>query len=462
MVSHATARWTSAIVFLLTMPFLGCRQPPPFDPVADIQAQGKLIVLTRNAPTTYYRNREDEKAGFEYELAASYAEFLDVELELRLMDSTAAILTAIANNEGHFAAAGLTRTLNREQRFVFGPDYQEVRQQVVCGRGQPPPAEVEDLLDRRITIIGNSSYEEELVRLREFFPELGWTTVNDMETEQILERVWQGLEDCTVADSNIVAINRRYYPELKVGFSLTGEQPLAWVLAPKYAGLRPTMEAWLDQEEQAWRLDELLERYYGYVEIFDYVDIKRYLRRIRERLPLYEARFKEASLRYGIEWTLLAAQSYQESHWNPRARSPTGVRGMMMLTLRTSKQMGVTNRLDPDESILGGAKYLRRMMRRLPDSIQEPDRTWFALAAYNVGFGHLMDARKLAEEEGLDPNSWRDLQTVLPWLSKRQYYKRTRYGYARGREPVRYVQRIRDFKDILDRHVYDGLVALGD
>ena len=141
--------------------------------------------------------------------------------------------------------------------------------------------------------------------------------------------------------------------------------------------------------------------------------------------------------------------SYQESHWNPRARSFTGVRGMMMLTLRTAKELGVKNRLDPKQSIFGGAKYLAKLRKRMPDNIAEPDRTWMALAAYNVGYGHLTDARKLTKLDGGDSTRWMDVKDYLPRLSQKRYYKQTRHGYARGNEPVSYVQNIRRYFDVL-------------
>ena len=150
-----------------------------------------------------------------------------------------------------------------------------------------------------------------------------------------------------------------------------------------------------------------------------------------------------------FDWRKLAAASYQESHWNPSARSPTGVRGMMMLTLPTAAYVGVDNRLDPEQSIRGGAFYLKDMMERLPDTIPENQRIWFALASYNIGLGHVEDARRLTESMGMDPDAWADVKKVLPLLQQSKYYKQTRYGYARGSEAVHYVDSIRRYYDTL-------------
>ena len=150
-----------------------------------------------------------------------------------------------------------------------------------------------------------------------------------------------------------------------------------------------------------------------------------------------------------LDWRLLAAVSYQESHWKPHAKSPTGVRGMMMLTLNTAKQLGIKNRLDAEQSIRGGAQYLRKVIKRVPPRISDPDRTWFALAGYNVGWGHVEDARIITQQLGLDPDKWSDVKESLPLLQKKKWYKKTKHGYARGAEPVKYVNNIRRYYDVL-------------
>lgn len=174
-----------------------------------------------------------------------------------------------------------------------------------------------------------------------------------------------------------------------------------------------------------------------------------FLRHMRTRLPRYVVMFKHEARRHDLAWHLLAAQAYQESRWNPRAVSPTGVRGIMMLTRNTSSAYGIENRHDPRASISGGARYFAWLMERVPPAIEEPDRTWVALAAYNVGLGHIHDARRLARQLGKDPNRWSDLREVLPLLAQKQYYRSLSHGYARGWEPVVYVKRIRAFEKLL-------------
>lgn len=431
------------------------------DPMDGLKREGKLVILTRNAPTTYYLGG-DGYQGFEYELALAFANHMNLEADFRVLDNTADILDAVNNNEGHIAAAGLTRTAVRAARYRFGPNYAQVEQQLICGRGQSIPKNLEDLKARSLVVVANSSYEERLRALRMENLDLTWTATHDAEAEQLMDQVQQGEIDCTVVDSLIVDINRRYYPELKVGFSLSKSEPLAWVVAPDYVDLLDEMDTWFAEREQQELLEHLREKYFDYVPHFDYVDLKVFSNRVSKRLPRFKETFQKAADRYDLSWTLLAAQAYQESHWDVNARSRTGVRGIMMLTLRTADHLGIKNRLDPTSSIIGGARYLAQIKRHLPETIQEPDRTWIALAAYNVGSGHVEDARKLAVEQGLDPDRWRDLRQVLPLLSQRRYYKKTRFGYARGREPVIYVQRIRNFHDLLVRQLGEANEAMAD
>lgn len=416
-----------------------------------------LVVVTRNAPTSWYEGR-DGVAGPEYDLITAFASRHEVAVRFEVVDSIAEVLAWINEGKAHIAAAGLTVTEQRQQQgFEFGAEYYQVQQQVVCRRDNGAlPKDVAGLVGKNLQVIASSSYVERLQELRNEAPDLVWDEVDDMGTEQLLEKVWLKQIDCTVADSNIVNINRRYYPELVVAFPITEDQSLSWVIASKWKHLKQDVDAWLEQAEQSGELAEIYEKYYGHVEFFDYVDMRKFIGRIKSRLPKYRADFVAAAEKHGLDWTLLAAQGYQESHWNSKSKSPTGVRGLMMLTLNTAKAMGVKNRLDARQSIMGGAKYLAKMLKRIPEQVQRDDRLWQALASYNVGFGHLQDARVLAQELGKNPDSWTELKQVLPLLSQKKYYKKLKYGYARGSEPVHYVQRIRDYHQVLLQNIKPG------
>ncbi len=443
-------RWSS--LPLLVIGLGGCLGDDT-GPLERIQARGELLVGTRNAPTTYYIDRQGRPAGPEWEMVRDFARRLEVTPRLVVKDSLGELFRALDAGEVDLLAAGITHTPARAGRYLFGPTYQGVRQQVVCRRGGPRPRSPAELSSVRLVVPSRSSYVERLAQLTEAVPGLVWREDPEEDSETLLAQVWRREIDCTVADSNIVAINRRYYPELVVAFDLSEEQALAWVMPAGAADLQAAVIDWFDHFRALGALDTVMERYYGHVTVFDYVDVKRFLARVRKRLPRYRPWFEAAGEKYGIPWTLLAAQAYQESHWDRLARSPTGVRGIMMLTLTTARELGIRSRLDARASIDGGARYLARLRDRLPDQIAEPDRTWMALAAYNVGYGHLRDAWTLARRLGKDPYRWHELQEVLPLLAKKRYYRTLKYGYARGWEPVIYVQRIRNFQDLLERHL---------
>ena len=442
-----------AIATLGAFMVAGCQETvsPELEAIRD---KGELVVITRNAPTTYYINRHDEPAGFEHDLASNFADHLGVDVRFKTRHSIADVQQALRNGAGHLAAAGLTRLESREKAFRFGPAYHRIQQKLVCNRNGRKPRNLEQLTDVSLLVIGDSSYEERLQELKEDqLPELEWQSDSSLTTEIILRKVQEKEVDCTLADSNIVAINRRYYPELDVVRPMSETQELAWMMPQEAEGLEQAVEEWFADVEDGALLSRLMTRYYAHVEIFDYVDISRYVRRIDERLPQYRQLFEKAGEKHDVAWDLLTAMGYQESHWNPKARSPTGVRGIMMLTQATAKRVGVDNRLDPQQSIMGGAQYLAELRERLPEGLEEPDRTWVAMAAYNVGMGHIYDARKLAERLGRDKNSWSDLRKVLPKLAQPEYYKDLRYGYARGGEPVHYLRRIRNYREIMERHL---------
>lgn len=414
-----------------------------------IQASGELRVVTRNAPTTYYLDRDEQPAGPDYELAAAFAEHLGVEVKLLVRATPAAVLDALGAGDADLAAAGLTQTPARAQRFRAGPTYQEISQQVVCHRDRRRLNQVEDLVGVELVVSAGSAYADTLQALAAQYPELTYRE-ESRGTEQLLAAVAEKRIECTVADSHIAAINRRYHPTLRRQFKLTTDDALVWWVNPSSeADLLPALQTWFADPAMADRLKAVLERHYAYAELFDFVELRAYQRRLERRYPKYAELFAEAGETYDLAATLLAAQAYQESHWDPKAKSPTGVRGLMMMTLPTAKAMGVTDRLDPAQSIEGGAKYLARMRDRFREDIPEPDRTYLALAAYNIGRAHMHDAQTLTRQRGGDPGRWADVREVLPSLADESVYPSLKYGYARGTEPVRYVQRIRNYEDIL-------------
>jgi len=415
-----------------------------------IEEDGRLIVVTRNNPTTYYEERHGP-TGYEFELVKSFADYLEVELELVVVDNLQDAMDALASGKAHISAAGFTKEQTSGYPVVYGPTYSSISEQIVYRLRTPKPESIEDLLQGRLMVPAKSRHARTLRHWQKSeLPSLSWRESSELDASDLLQMVSDRELDFTLVNSNEFRLMRAYLPNLDVAFTLGEIQTVAWVM-PKQAddSLRDKTFDFFYRPETGVLMAELSERFYGHVGQFDYVGAHRFLRHSRRILPRYRDNFVKAADEYGFDWRLLAAMGYQESHWNPRARSFTGVRGIMMLTLRTASEVGVSNRLDPAQSIDGGSKYLAGLRDRIAESVREPDRTWMALAAYNVGFGHLEDARRLAEKMGRNPDLWIDVKKILPLLTQQRYYKQTRYGYARGQEPVTYVQNIRRYYDVL-------------
>jgi len=436
-----------SLLLMLISLLIACDEAQPH--LEEIRERGELRVLTRYGPTTYYV-KGNELAGFEYELTQRFAEYLNVKLKIIVPDNLGDMFNLIEHGKADMAAAGLSITPKRRDRFHFGPVYQEVTQQLVYRNGNRIPENITELYNGQLEVMANSSHIELLNSYKEDIPELTWTENKELDSSGLLELVELEMIDYTIADSNDLVANQTLFPELRVAFDLSEPESLAWAMSlSEDSSLSAAMVSFFDQMEESGDIDRLIEKYYGHIRRFDYIDTKTYYRRIQTRLPEYEQLFKKAAEKFGFDWRLLAAISYQESHWDPQAVSSTGVRGLMMLTQVTAEEMNIDNREDPAQSIDAGAGYLASMLARLPERINEPDKTWIALAAYNVGLGHLEDARILTESDNKNPDIWPDIKEYLPLLAKKKWYTQTRYGYARGGEPVHYIQNIRRYYDIL-------------
>jgi len=416
-----------------------------------IQKRGYLKVLTLNSATTYYQDSEGLN-GFEYHLAGLFAESIGVEARFITVSGFSDIYPELLFGSGDIAAAGLSENDSRYSRsVVYGPSYYSVEKQVLYRKfSADRPRKPGDLIGGTLKVISGTAHVKQLRDLRVAYPRLSWIEVDDVSSEELIEQVDSGEIDYFITDSHTIALQRRYFPELRIAFDAGLPRKLRWAYnLSDDDSLGGAIEAFFTEIGADGRLQQLLHRHYSYAETFNYSDIQTFTQRIETRLPRYQALFKQEADAVDMDWRLLASIGYQESLWNERARSPTGVRGLMMLTLTTAAQMGVENRLDPAQSIHGGAKYFTRVLKRVPGHIPDPDRTWFALAAYNVGFGHVEDARKITQDRGGDPNRWIDVKQSLPLLARKKWYKSTKYGFARGWEPVKYVENIRTYYDYL-------------
>lgn len=383
-----------------------------------------------------------------------FADELGVELTLIVPDSLDDLLQRLSENTVHIAA-GLTITKEREKKFRFGPAYQEITEQLVYNTDNKRPKSL-SLLDGSLEVVANSSHEERLNELARSNDKLNWESNHEISRDELLQMVSNNIIEYTIADSNELLLNQRFLINLRVAFDISGPQSLAWAM-PKTDdnSLFLEVQKFFKKIKQNGELTHLIERNYGHVEDFDYVGTKIFLRHIKTRLPAFQPFFETAATENDLDWRLTAAMGYQESHWDPDAVSPTGVKGMMMLTLKTAKDVKIENRRDPESSISGGTQYFKQILERMDQSIPEPDRYWMAMAAYNVGYSHLQDARLITRKLKKNPDLWIDVKQALPLLAQRKWYKQTRYGYARGWEPVKYVENIRSYYDIL-KWVDDG------
>lgn len=414
-----------------------------------IRDVGELRVVTRNTPTTYF-NGPDGPAGPEFDLVSGLAERLGVALKIETVDNVSEIVPRLISGEAHMAAAGLSMTESRREYLSFGHPYDSVDMHLIYKLGSGRPRSVADIAGFKIEVVASSSHSDMMASLSEIYPGIEWSANADLEVTDLLAKVAEGEIDFTIADSTEFNIQRHFYPELRVALDLEIGDSIAWAFKRKDAdSLLKVADEYIIDSERSGLVAQIHDRYFGYTERFDYAGTRAFVRHFDVRLPRYRPMFEEAASAHDLDWRLLAAIGYQESHWRSHAVSPTGVRGIMMLTEATADYLDIDDRMDPETSIFGGAEFFARQVERIPDSVQEPDRTWMALAAYNVGFYHIKDAQQIVEWQGGDPNKWIDVSNALPLLAKQKWYSRVPYGYARGWEPVLYVNNIRSYYNIL-------------
>ncbi|WP_260259628.1 membrane-bound lytic murein transglycosylase MltF [Vibrio intestinalis] len=471
---HILSRAKSFVLLCFTAVLLsGCQiESEPKSTLDQIRERGVLRVGTLNNQLSYYIG-PDGPTGLDYEIARQFADELGVRLEMKPAYRISNLYPALENGEIDLIAASLTQSPERLERFRAGPAYYYVSQQLVYKTGAWRPRKLSLLLKKQaeliekndglpvVTIVGDSHFNKTLSAIKQEHPEFEFTIDPDADVNDLLKAVSKGEIPFTIADSVEISLSQRIYPEVATAFDLTEDQPISWFLRQSEdESLYALLIEFFGNLKQSGQLAALEEKYIGHINSFDYVDTRAFIRALDSKLPKWQPLFQKYSEEF--DWRLIAALAYQESHWNPNARSPTGVRGMMMLTLPTAKIVKVSNRLDPEQSVRGGVEYLRRMVARIPDSIDEHEKIWFALASYNVGFGHVMDARRLTKRQGGNPDAWSDVKDRLPLLRQAKYHSQTRYGYARGDEARKYVENIRRYYQSIIGHVEQQAPDEGD
>ncbi|MEW5823168.1 MAG: membrane-bound lytic murein transglycosylase MltF [Pseudomonadota bacterium] len=415
----------------------------------DVLRHGTLRVATRISPTTYVP-AEPEPYGLEHDLAVAFAESLGVRVEFVLFDDPGALFEAVRTGKAHLAAAGLAVSEDRERHFRFTPPYMEVTRQLLYRDATSRPETLAQLGNVNIETPSGASHEQWLREMSEEFPDIVVQSHTGRDGMEVLDLLEEGKVNYAIAYSNEVQVARQFNPTLKVAFDLGEPVQYAWVFPRSQdRSLYQRATVFFQQLRQSGRLDDLLDRYNNQFEEMDTLLSAQFIRDIRRNLHRYRKLFEAAGKRYSMDWRLLAAIGYQESKWQPEAVSPAGAVGLMQFTLPTARHMGISNPVDPEASIMGAAAYLAQLRSLLPDDIPEPDRTYMALASYNMGHGHLDDARKITEENGHNAKRWKDVRMHLPLLSEPRWHRKLRHGFAHGQHTARYVENIRAFHDML-------------
>lgn len=417
----------------------------PENRIAAIQARGELRVSTTVSPLTF-ANINEKDYGLDYELAQQFADYLGVKLKVTVRQNISQLFDDLDSGDADMLAAGLVYNSERVKRYQSGPTYYSVSQQLVYRKGSFRPRSLSDIAPQQLTVApGHVAINDLQVLKAQKYPKLAWTVDDKRSSTELMEAVLEGKLEYTIADSVAISLFQRVHPELAVALDITDEQPVTWFsLKDDDNTLSAAMLDFFNNINEDGTLARLEEKYLGHGEDFDYVDTRTFLRAIDNVLPDLQPLFQKYATE--IDWRLLAAIAYQESHWDPQATSPTGVRGLMMLTKNTAQSLGLTDRTDAEQSVSGGMRYLQDMMGKVPDTIPKDERIWFALAAYNMGYAHMLDARALTAKQKGDPDSWADVKQRLPLLSQKPYYSRLTYGYARGHEAYAYVENIRKYQ----------------
>ncbi len=428
------------------LPAVGKHKPDPYT----------IRFVTINSPSTYFIDSQNNYAGLEYDLAKRFVEFLGppYQLEFIVVDNFAKVFPTLLKGDADIAAADISITPARKRQVLFGPAFNQVQSMVVFNRDKnSEPGNTEALLQKRIVLPKSTSFVERMRELQSQAPALTWKETDKLSSEQLIEAVARNEIDFTVADNHLLAIMQYNYPQLDAGMMLGPADKIAWALNKWHSEERlKQVQAFFKKIEKDGTLRNLLDRYHGHTKRLKPVDVTTFLERSQTQLPRYVRLFKNAQEITDLDWRLLAALSYQESHWDNYSTSPTNVRGLMMLTEQTANMMNVSDRLDPKQSVVAGAKFLLWMKDRIPARIPEPDRTFMTLAAYNNGVGHLEDARIIAQKLGLNPDSWADVKRGYQLLNDPAYYVNAKHGYCSCGAPVIYTELVRSYYQIMQKY----------
>ncbi|MEE8398454.1 MAG: transporter substrate-binding domain-containing protein, partial [Desulfobacterales bacterium] len=357
----STPAWMGILVSLWVILLAGgCDKVPTHRSLEDILKSGHITVITRNNAHCYYIYRE-QKMGFEYDMAEAFADFLGVKLNVETAHSWEEMIPSLTIEGGDFIAASMTITPERKRDVIFSDGYREIRQHLIVNRSNGDVNTVEDLSGRTVHVRRGTSYESRLSALQKEGIDLKIELHENTPTGELIGQVASNDIEITIADSDIAFLNRRYYPKIRVLGAISESEILGWATHRNAPDLRDQINLFLKVIHNNGQLEEIYKRYYADVETFDYLDLAAFHRRIKSRMPAYIRIIQRAADKHDFDWRLIAAQIYQESHFNPKAKSDKGAHGLMQLTLRMATSLDVKDIFDPEQNIEAGTRYLRKL-----------------------------------------------------------------------------------------------------
>ena len=448
---------------LILMPVLSCRNNPDrpssrknIKDLPEILEQGKIVAITDFNSTNYFIYR-GQPMGYQYEMLEDLAAHLNVRLEIVVSNDLEETFNCLRMGDCDLIALNLTVTRERKKQFAFTIPHSQTRQVLVQrkpeGWEKMSQSQIEDSLIRNQLDLGgkkvyvqqNSSYYKRMLSLAdEIGDTIGIIDVPE-DAETLIMQVAERQIDYTVADENVALVNQTYYPNLDVQTAVSFPQNLAWAVNSNAHELLKEINSWLMDYRKSTRYAVIYNKYFKNSRSAGIVKSELFSISTGKISP-YDDYIKEYSEEIGWDWRLFASLIYQESRFNPKARSWAGAYGLMQLMPSTARRFGISSKSSVREQIRAGAQFIQWLDRRFEERVPDPEeRVKFVLAAYNVGPGHIFDAITLTEKNGGNPSRWKNnVEEYLLKKSDPKYYRDpdVKYGYARGRETSNYVNQV--------------------
>ena len=411
---------------------------------------GSITVASITSPNTSY-DHHSGTSGLEHTLISRFSDELSVKLIVKHYEKLDDIYAAVESGEADFAAANLIPENSRYRKLRVSVPYLFTEPKLIYHRKLERPSSLASISTATILISANSLTKGQLSKFKKKHPGIKWLKTEHLYADKTLDRLASKDVDFAIINANDYDRYRAIYPQLNTAFSLTRPQAVRWVFSKNGDdSLYMAAHYYLQNIKKDGGIQKINAQLYNHIDSINYSSARIFQRHVKSRLPHYQSTFQKAAERYDFDWRLLAAMSYQESAWNAKAISPTGVRGLMMLTRNTAREVGVKNRINPEQSIEGGAAYLRKLINRQPEQMEEEHKVWFSLAAYNAGYGHISDARNITQLKGNNPFNWHQVKDNIELLQQPRWYKDTRFGYSQSaNQALTYVENIRIYYDLL-------------